>query len=422
MSLSSPYDSKQSSTRDIRKANRLQVLHQLLVLQTSTRQELSRLTGLSIATVANLISAMLEEGLVIEVGTDYPKTGRPIGILSINAAAGYCIGVDLAETYIHLELFDLTLKSLVIHKIELPSIQKEPEEIAQQIVTGVSSVILQAGIEREKVIGIGISVPGPFDHASGVSIFGFSWGWVNVPLKKILEKQLSIPLYLDNPLKFNTIAEAWFGPANGAEIMASVVMGTGVGAGFVINGQLFHGASNTAGEWGHSIIIYGGRQCRCGNRGCVEAYIGAPGILQTLAEIDPDSPLLFPDDQERSIEAIAKAAGQGDRTAMAVVQKTTEYLSAGLASLINTLNPGVVILGSWVAEHLGELMLPELKRLVEQQSLAQPFKAVHFLLSDMSRNPVSLGAATLVLEDFFSGANQYKQLPPKTAKPQTITG
>jgi predicted NBD/HSP70 family sugar kinase len=414
MSHFSSTDKNQASTRDIRKANRLQVLHYLLVRKTSTRQELSNLTGLSMATVANLITSLQEENLVIDVGTNFPPTGRPIGILAINAQAGYSIGVDIAETYIHFELFDLILTKISSHQIDLPQAKKHPDEIVQQLTSGIRLLISQSGIEPAKVIGIGISVPGPFDHDNGVSIFGFSWGWVNVPLKKMLEKELPYPLYLDNPLKFNTIAEAWFGAGKDADSMAALVIGTGVGAGLVINGQLFHGASNTAGEWGHSIIMYNGRECRCGNRGCVEAYVGALGILETLAELDPDSPLLFPNDQNRSIQAIAEAAYQNDPIALAVIQKTAQYLSAGIASLINTLNPHVVILGSWVMAALGELMLPELKQYVQQQSLAHPFKAVQISLSELMHNPVSLGGATLVLEEFFYSANQCNPVSLKT--------
>jgi predicted NBD/HSP70 family sugar kinase len=401
-----PHDKTQTTTRDIRQANRLQILHHLVLKKTSTRQELSQFTGLSTATVANLIALLLEEGLVVEVGMEPPQVGRPTAILALNASAGVCVGVEVAETYIHYDLYDLTLKNLFQYEVGLPSSQKEPEEIVQIIISGFNHLLLQAGISREKVVGVGVSIPGPFEHATGVSVFEPSWGWVNVPLKTMLEKDLNIPLYMDNPLKFNAIAEAWFGTGRNIDTMAAVVMGTGVGAGLVINGQLFHGSSNTAGEWGHSVIVAGGRTCRCGNRGCLEAYVGAPGILQTLEEMDPHSSLLIVDDETGSIAAIASAAKKGDPTALAVVHQTAVYLSAGLSSLINILNPELVILGSWVSALLGSLMLPELIELVGQQSLNRPFKAVQFVLSDMSRNSVSLGAATLVLEEFLDKVGQ----------------
>ena len=401
-----PIDKSQPTTRNIREANRLQILHQLLLRKTSTRQEITQLTGLSNATVANLIADMIEEGLVVETGTAASQGGRPTMILAVNASAGACVGVDVAETYIRFELYDLTLQILAEHELELPSTQKEPQEIVGLIVSGFGTLLEKSDVNRDQIVGIGISIPGPFEHSTGVSVFAPSWGWRDVHLQSMLEKELHLPLYMDNPLKFNALAEAWFGAGRGVETMAAVVLGTGVGVGLVINGQLFRGASNTAGEWGHSVIVAGGRPCRCGNRGCLEAYIGAPGIIQTLTEIDPHSPLLFTEDQTRSIAAIATAAVKGDPMAKAVVHQTAVYLSAGLSSLINIINPEEVILGSWVTDLLGPVMLADLLDLIEQQSLAKPFKTVQFKLSDMKRNPVSLGAATLVLEEFLASAGR----------------
>lgn len=398
------FSSKNHTNRDIRKANRLRILRQVLLRKTSTRQELSQLTGLSTATVANLVAGMLKEGLLVETRFESPQLGRPTAILRLNASAGVCAGVEMVETYIRFVLYDLGLDQLAEHQVQLPSTKKEPLEIVQTIVSGLNTLLAQAGTPPEKVVGVGISIAGPFEHSSGVTMFDPGWRWVNVPLQSMLEKELSFPLYLDNPLKFNAIAEARFGAGRDIQTLVAVVLGAGVGAGLVINGQLFHGSSNTAGEWGHSVVVAGGRTCRCGNRGCVEAYAGAPGILETLAEIDPHSSLLFPDDHERSIAAIAAAAGQGDPIAMFVVQQTAVYLSAGLSSLVNVLNPERVILGSWVAAALGPVMLPTLIKLVEQQSLARPFKAVQFVLSDMPGNLVTLGAATLVLEKFLANS------------------
>ena len=174
----------------------------------------------------------------------------------------------------------------------------------------------------------------------------------------------------------------------------------------MINGQLYHGASNTAGEWGHSVIVADGRRCRCGKLGCLEAYAGAPGIVQTLLEIDPNSPLDCADDQTRSIEAIAAAGAQGDPVALEVVHQTARYLSIGVGNLINILNPEVVVLGSWVAALLGPLMLEQLVRMVEEHALERPFKAARFVLSDMAHDSVSLGAATLVLEEYLAQAGR----------------
>ncbi len=395
-----------ATTRDIRDANGLQILHQLLLHKTSTRQELSRLTGLSTATVAALVSTMLADGVVVETGSETPLVGRPTAILGLNAAGGACAGIDLAETYLHYELYDLALAPLAQHTVDLPAGKKDAGEVVQRIAQGFDQLLAGAGVRREQIVGVGISIPGPFDHAAGVSVFAPTWGWVNVPLQAMLAQELQVPLYLDNPLKFTAIAEAWFGAGRNADPLAAVVLGTGVGAGLIIDGRLFHGASNTAGEWGHTTVEVGGRRCRCGNCGCLEAYVGAPGILQTLLELDRHSPLYFAGDQARSIAAIAAAAERGDPVALAVVDETARYLGAGLGSLINLFNPELVVLGSWVAVLLGPLLLERLNEQVKAHALERPFTAARFVLSDMTRNAVSLGAATLVLEQYLAEAGR----------------
>ncbi len=138
------------------------------------------------------------------------------------------------------------------------------------------------------------------------------------------------------------------------------------------------------------------------DQGCLEAYVGAPGILQTLAGLAPKSPLLLREDEARTIAAIASAAQQGDPVAASVVIRTAVYLSAGLTNLINTINPDRVIMGSWVAKELGVRLLEEILSLMKRQTLELPFRAVQVVLSDMSRNPVSLGTATLVLEEYLA--------------------
>ena len=400
------FDSQLYTTKDIRFSNRRSVLHHLILKGSSTRQELSQVTGLSIGTIANLISDLIEEGLVVENGVEASQGGRPTSITALNGKAGACVGIDVAETYIHFELFDLGLKHLADFEVPLSPEQNHPEQIVRQIWNGLNILLAQAHIDMEDVVGAGISIPGPFDHSTGVSVFAPNWGWRDVALKPMLEQQIPVHLYLDNPLKFNTIAEAWFGGGRNINNLATIVLGTGVGAGLVINGQLVQGASNTSGEWGHTTIIHEGRLCRCGNHGCIEAYIGAPGIVQTMREIDPASPLIDPEDQAETIGNIVTAANNNDRFALAVLQKTSDILGEGLANLINLINPELIILGSWVARQIGPSILPNLKVAIEHHALAQSYRAANITLSSLPDDAVSLGAAVLVLEDFLANAGK----------------
>jgi predicted NBD/HSP70 family sugar kinase len=177
-----------------------------------------------------------------------------------------------------------------------------------------------------------------------------------------------------------------------------VNLGTGVGAGLALGGGLHRGVSNSAGEWGHTTLVLDGRLCHCGNHGCVETYVGAPGIMQNLRELSPRSPLLHPEDQTATIEALARAAAAGDPVALKAVRDTARYLGAGISDLINLLNPEVVVLSSWVAARLGEPLLEEVRRAVARHALRRPLAATEIVLSPIPTDPVSLGAATFALE------------------------
>ena len=392
---------KKFTTRDIRHSNRLNLLHQLLIEGANNRQELSRLTALSPATITNLTAALIQEGLVIEVGVEESQGGRPTAILAINHEAGTCVGIDCAETYIHFELFDLALHNLSSLEIPLSTEENQPEQIADHIAEGLDVLLAQAGVDKQTVVGAGISIPGPFEHNTGVSVFAPNWGWHEVPIQSLLHKRISIPLYLDNPLKFSTIAELWFGAGRGVSNFATVVLGTGIGAGLVINGELYQGASNSAGEWGHTTLIFNGRLCRCGSRGCMEAYLGAPGIIQTLRDYAPDSPILTLQNQSQILAQLLEAAWQGDPTATRVINEVAQMLGAGLANIINFANPEVIVLGSWVAQQIGTYILPVMEQSIAAHALAQPGRTAQIVLSQFTSNPVSLGAGAMMMERYF---------------------
>jgi len=229
----------------------------------------------------------------------------------------------------------------------------------------------------------------------------------------MLAEQIHVPLYLDNPLKFNVIAESWFGAGRGVQNLVALVLGTGVGAGLVINGTLHRGISNSAGEWGHTTIVFGGRQCRCGSRGCVEAYVGAPGIILTLREFAPGSEILTAGDQTAVIAALAEAARRGDAVAQQALRQTAEYLGAGIANVINLLNPEMIVLGSWVGLEIGPLILADLERAVERYALKPPLRTVRIVVGQALPNAVSTGAGLLALDQFLaesgSGTNRRRR-------------
>lgn len=394
------------SARDIRRRNRSDVLRRIYASQETNRQELVIETGLSYATIRNLTGELLSCGVVAETAFD-SSGGRPRARLAANRGRGALVGVDIAETYIHFELFDMALQ--VGGALERPrhaalDNPADPGQLVAQLSRGITALLAEAGADGGDVLGVGISVPGQVDREHGVSVFAPNWGWHDVPLRDLLAARLdlppSVPLHLDNPLRASTVAELWFGAGRGVDELVVVTVGTGVGAGVAIGGALVRGTTNSAGEWGHTTLVFDGRPCRCGNRGCVEAYVGAPGIMATLAEIAPASPMLRSADQTATIDALAAAAAAGDPDADRVFDVTASYLGAAVANLVNVFNPRVLVLGGWVCGRFGGELVSRVRRAAERHALHRPLAAVTMLPCEIAGNPVSLGMATLALEGF----------------------
>ncbi|WDV56993.1 ROK family transcriptional regulator [Streptomyces coeruleorubidus] len=394
------------TSRDIRTANRYEVLRQIIAESPTSRQELAAATGLSLATVATLVGELLDLRMITEVGFEDSAGGRPRGLVAVNSSGGALIGVDIAETYVHVELFDLGLNVLARAEEDVRAGESLPEQVVGHVATAVGSVVTQAGIEGARVLGVGVSVPGQVDRATGTSEYAPNWDWHDVPLLDLLTEHIAYPLHLDNPLRASAVAELWFGAARGRGNAVVVNLGTGVGAGLVLGGGLHRGVSNSAGEWGHTTMVLDGRLCRCGNHGCVETYVGARGIMLNLREIGPDSALLHPDDQTATIDALARGVAADDPVARKVVQETARYLGAGVADLVNLFNPEIVVLSSWVARTLGEPLLHEVREAVARHALPRPLAATEIVLSPIPTDPVCLGAATFALEGALQAVGQ----------------
>ncbi len=376
-----------------------------------SRLELGQRSALSAATVTNVVAELLAEGIVVEAGSEESDGGRPRTILAINPAYGYFVGVDVGETVVCIELFDLTLRSLRTVTHPLTATDNRPVTVVRHIVAGLDSVLAAAAVRPDNVIGIGIGVPGVVERAGGaggVLVHAPSWGWQAVPLMAMLDEQITLPIALDNGAKAMAQAELWFGAGRGVDDLAVLLIGTGIGAGIITQGALYRGATNGAGEWGHTTLALDGRLCRCGSRGCLEAYAGAPGIMVSLRAASPRS-LLFKDgddgdDQEGTIMALVAAAVRGDPVAVRVLEDTTHYLGAGIANLINLFNPRRIVVGGWVGQLVGPYILPRLREVVARYALGQLLSAAAVVPGQLGPDAVAMGAATLALDVFLTEA------------------
>lgn len=390
------------TARDLRRINRQTVFHHLYINGPMSRLELSQQSGLSAGTIANVVSELLMENLVLEAGFEASEGGRPRTILALNMGYGYFIGGELGETDIVIELFDLKLSKLKAIRCPLSLEENNPTTVIQRFIEHIERLLEDEQLLPEKILGIGLGVPGLVEQAEEETVLAPAWGWQPVLLKAMLQERFDIPLYIDNGSKAMALAEMHREPESRDLTMAALNIGTGVGAGIIYEGKLYRGGNNSAGEWGHTTIVLNGELCRCGRRGCLEAYIGAPGIIRRLREVGPQIPMPVSLDETEAIKALLQAARQGDASATYVLLDTIHYLGAGLANLINLFNPQRIILGGKTGLLLGEQYLPEIIREAERYALKQPFKTAHIQVSRLGIDAVSLGAARLALEGFLA--------------------
>lgn len=392
------------TTADIRKENSFAVIRSIHARKDASRRELVAATGLSFATVGAICADLIDQGLITEVSLKRAPVGRPTTRLALNGEHGYLLGVDIAETYVHAVSFGSSLEVISQTHHPMDVHQRQPRQVVEMVKGAIMA-------EEEKqhdrqLLGIGVSAPGLVDSVGGTSAFAPNWNWRNVPLLDMLSQAIHAPIYLDNPLKALAIAEMWSHQERLEQTFAILNLGTGVGAGFALEGKLFRGRTNSAGEWGHTVIVADGRTCRCGSRGCVEAYVGAPGILQTIRETYPTSELLDGDDQTATISALLTAADAGDDVALDVLNRTSHYLGIGVATIINLLNPDAVILTGWVSGQIGEYLIEMMRPHLTAHALAVPMLASSLELSHTKENSVSLGMAAFALERYLDSISE----------------
>jgi predicted NBD/HSP70 family sugar kinase len=370
-----------------------------------SRLEICQRMDMSQATVTNVVADLIGDKIVVESGSKESDGGRPTALLTINAEYGHIIGIDVGETVIQVSIFDLCFHELGTVFQPLSLEENQPSQVVEHIVSGVEQLLRSSGVGRDQILGVGIGFPGLVEHESGISIYAPNWGWHDVPIASILESQLGLPMALDNGAKAMALAESMFGAGREVRSLAVVLVGTGVGAGIIEDGALYRGSMNSAGEFGHTILEMNGRLCRCGNKGCLESYVGATGIISRYTELaQPGDPQLS-GDQKEMISAIIKSAREGNAAARKILDDTLNYLSLGIGNLINLVNPQKMVLGGWAGMMLAEEILPRLSATVSQYALQQPFKKTEFGLCQLEE-AVAQGAAALILEKFLQSAGR----------------
>jgi predicted NBD/HSP70 family sugar kinase len=398
------------TTRDLRRAHRGALLRRLLLGGPVNRVVLGEMTGLSSGTITNVVAELIEEGLVVATGMEQSDGGRPRVQLEINPDFGVVVGVAVGETGIRAERFDLAMNQVGRPVIRTQPLTNDPQARIAEIVEAVSHI--QADLSPgQRLLGIGVAVPGQVTqtgreavvHAPGI-------GWKGVPFAGPLAAALDAPVFVDNGANTLGQAEMWFGAGQGSRHVVVVLLGTGVGAAIFTDGGLYRGVSSSAGEWGHTCLIPGGRACRCGARGCLEAYVGAESLLEQWAASDPQVDLPDDHDAKEWIARLVEAAPH-QASARRLLDQTADYLGIAAASLVNLLNPERIVFGGPVGTTVVPSLLPRIRAVIDSQALDHPARDVSVLVGQVSNDAVTLGAASLVIADLVASGGKPRVLP-----------
>ena len=254
-----------------------------------------------------------------------------------------------------------------------------------------------------EIVGVGVGAPGPLDTRSGIVLLTPNLGWVDLPLRQIIHDRLGLPAALDNDANCAVLGEWWVGAARGTRHAIGLTIGTGIGGGIILDGRLYHGASDVAGEIGHTTIDTEGRRCKCGNYGCLEAYASGPNIaLRAREELEAGAESLLPgrvggDLARITAQTVYQAAAEGDELALEVVNDTAKFLAVGVANLLNVFNPEVVVICGGVTL-AGEHLFAPLRREVARRAFKPAVTACRIVPGELVGTAGVYGAAKVFID------------------------
>jgi glucokinase-like ROK family protein len=332
--------------------------------------------------------------MVDEIETG-PTTGgrRPI-LLAINPDFGYVVGIDLGATHLRLVLTDFLAH--VLDEIEYPiSVVDGPQKSLAQIDHYITEMLDRAKLNIGQISAVGMGVPGPVVSKAGeVTSPPIMPGWDGYPIRKHLEEQFHLPVMIGNDAEFGAIGEWAYGAGRGENNLAYIKVGTGVGAGLLLDGRIYRGATGSAGEIGHITIQANGPLCTCGNYGCLESMAGGKAIARNAREaIQAGRRTQLSAIAADKIMAVdvAAAAQQGDLVAQQIITDAGTYLGIAIASLVNLFNPNMIVIGGGVSQ-LGDLLLEPIRKTVMERSLYSAAKIVRITSAVLGRRASTMGA------------------------------
>ena len=379
----------------LRDANRIRVVDELRRHGHLSRADLARLTGLSATTITALVGELLERRMVIEEterGADpVPPAGRgrPPVLLRLDPAAGGAVGIDFGHRHLRVAVADLSRTVLAERSAEL-DVDAEARTSLDTAAALVAEALEEAGMARERIIGAGAGLPGPIDARTGtVGSSVILPDWVGLRPVEELERRLGVSVTVDNDANLGALAEVTFGAARTLTDVIYVKVSSGVGAGLVLAGRVYHGCAGLAGELGHVQVREDGQVCRCGNRGCLETVAATGAVLAALR------PAHRADITVRDVIALVHA---GDPGARRVIVDAGRAIGRVLADYCNMLNPAAIVVGGDLGG-AGEPLIAGIRETIERYAQPAIASAVRIVPAELGERAEVLGGLAAIIGD-----------------------
>ncbi len=382
----------------------LQILQLIRAQGSIARSEVAEKTGDSTFLISKICDELLEQEFISEVGRGDSTGGRRPTLLSLKPGLGRLIGVHMGTVNLRIVMTDFS-GNTIAYSHDLSHAAEGPEVALPHLMKLIDQMLEKHGLSYSDLNGIGIGISGVLDPSGIVLYWPKLSRWVNVPVKKIIEERYQTLVVLEDTPRTGALAEYHLGGANGSTSFVFIAIGAGTGAAIFLNGSLYRGVGGFAGELGHITVSERGPVCSCGNRGCLETMVSASelirrarqgiagGLSHALMRLSHGAV------DNLSVEMLAQAAREGDRFAVRLLTDTSVYLGRAIVSLVNLLNPGLIVIGGGVASAAGELLLPGIERVIRETAMIHSAKQVELRLSRLDQKASALGATLLVAEE-----------------------
>lgn len=379
----------------------------------TTRAEISRRMGLSRSTVSEIVDNLLDSGLIAETGEGQSSGGRRPIVLEFQDTARCILGVDVGATHVSVALTDLRGRVIDWREQRHP-VRTDPDGTRALVIELCDAIVNEHKECSGKLIRIGVAVPSPVDPLNPKSLSEVVIpAWQGKSGLEELQTRYGVQVHIDNDANLGALAEQWWGAGKGVDDFVFIKISHGIGAGYILGGNIYRGARGIAGEMGHLPLDPRGKKCVCGLRGCLATIVSRPAILERAEELRSEYPGSILPEELTSVGTIEKAVLEGDEMAERLLAEFADYLGIAIAGWFNLMNPKLVVLGGLFSS-LGNRLLDPLEEKVRKSTLVSS-AAGEIKTSQLGPRAIAVGAATLALDSILKDPTLFRHEIPVEA-------